>query len=251
MADGKVPVLNRRIRDAIYDHVFAHDDHEVGGVLVGRLGDGDVPNVTGSIPALEADGRRASVTFTHDAWASIHKSLERDFPGQQIVGWYHSHPGFGIFLSRYDRFIHDNFFSDRRQIAYVVDPHAGTEGIFGWQDRELVKLIERPAGRSGTHGRVGESLLPVRASPGGTESLRGYLIGGVAAVVILVLVVLALASAGTNQNNPHRSHVATYPPTATGNSPAVSTFTVPQRPPLNPLVTTSPALSARRGSRGH
>jgi proteasome lid subunit RPN8/RPN11 len=154
-----VPGLTRRIKSQIYDHVYRNATHEVGGVLVGRLGDRELPQVTGAIAALEARGERASVTFTHEAWANVHDRLERDFAGQQIVGWYHSHPGFGIFLSRHDLFIHENFFSDPRHIAYVVDPHAGTEGVFGWRHGAVVPLEECPAGRPGTGGR------PVVAAP--------------------------------------------------------------------------------------
>src|SRR5215213_5846553 len=91
-----VPGLDDAIRSQIYDHVFANDDHEVGGVLVGTLGEQALPTVKGAIAALEARGERASVTFTHDAWATVHERLEREHEGEQIVGWYHSHPGFGI-----------------------------------------------------------------------------------------------------------------------------------------------------------
>ena len=147
-----IPGLGPRLRGAVYDHVYDNHTHEVGGVLVGYLGDGEMPAVTGCIAALEARGERASVTFTHDAWSSIHARMESDFPGKQIVGWYHSHPGFGIFLSGHDIFIQANFFSDPRQIAYVVDPHAGTEGVFGWRAGKLELIEEAPTGRRGTGG---------------------------------------------------------------------------------------------------
>jgi proteasome lid subunit RPN8/RPN11 len=148
-----LPGLSDAIKSAIYEHIYGNDDHEVGGVLVGTLGEKALPTVTGSIAALEARGERASVTFTHDAWSTVHSTLESDFPGQQIVGWYHSHPGFGIFLSRHDLFIHENFFSDPRQVAYVVDPHAGIEGVFVWRDGQVVELFQRPADRAGTGGQ--------------------------------------------------------------------------------------------------
>jgi proteasome lid subunit RPN8/RPN11 len=151
MADLGVPGLSARLRASIYEHTFANEDREVGGVLVGHFDDGDLPYVTASIAALEADGQRASVTFTHDAWATIHAKMDADYPGQQIVGWYHSHPGFGIFLSSFDEFIHQNFFSDRRQIAYVVDPHAGTEGVFHWKSGQLATLSEGATDIAGTH----------------------------------------------------------------------------------------------------
>jgi proteasome lid subunit RPN8/RPN11 len=159
-ATPMVPGLDDAVTSQIYEHIFVNADHEVGGVLVGTLGDKALPTVTGAISALEARGERASVTFTHEAWATVHATLERDFPGQQIVGWYHSHPGFGIFLSRHDLFIHENFFSDPRQVAYVVDPQAGTEGVFIWRDGSVIKLVERRTSRPGTGSRRREMTLP-------------------------------------------------------------------------------------------
>jgi proteasome lid subunit RPN8/RPN11 len=131
------------IREAIYDHVFASDDIEVGGVLVGDIDEQGKAVVHGMIAALQANGTRASVTFTHDAWKTIIAAQERDFPDSPtIVGWYHSHPGFGIFLSEHDVFIQENFFSEPYQVAYVVDPQEETEGVFGWSEGKL-DLIEQ------------------------------------------------------------------------------------------------------------
>ncbi len=210
-----VPGLSSQVRKAIYAHVFENDDREVGGVLIGRLGDSALPVVTGSIAALEADGQRASVTFTHDAWASIHHTLERDFPEQQIVGWYHSHPGFGIFLSEYDRFIHGNFFADRRQIAYVIDPHAGTEGVFRWQGDELVLLAQTGSGRRvagvGGHGRH-------TATHRGRGSPRPGWIGYAAAVgVLAALAVVAILLVSTAPPARHALHRVAGPALASTN----------------------------------
>jgi proteasome lid subunit RPN8/RPN11 len=147
-AQPGLPKLNKRVLGPIYDHVFSSLDNEVGGVLVGHyLEPGSAPTITGSIAALAADGARASVTFTHEAWSDIHDALDRRKDKAQIVGWYHSHPGFGIFLSEHDLFIHRNFFSDPAQVAFVVDPHAAREGTFGWVDGDIVKLDERDTGR--------------------------------------------------------------------------------------------------------
>lgn len=209
MTELAVPGLNQRVRRAIYDHVYSHDDHEVGGVLVGRMTDDSLPIVTGSIAALEADGQRASVTFTHDAWSSIHSTMDRDFPGEQIVGWYHSHPGFGIFLSTYDRFIHDNFFSDVRQIAYVVDPQAGTEGIFHWRDGKLVVLREGPADRPGTHRRTGR---PRAAPPAAHRRLPPLLMALTAAVIVVLVLVLVLSGGGASTVHHAATKAHTTPP---------------------------------------
>jgi proteasome lid subunit RPN8/RPN11 len=62
-------------------------------------------------------------------------------PDHQIVGWHHTHPGFGIFLSRHDEFFHRNFFSQPWQVALVVDPQRGELGFFQWLDGEIVDAV--------------------------------------------------------------------------------------------------------------
>jgi proteasome lid subunit RPN8/RPN11 len=154
-----VPGLTTRLREQIYEHVFVNDGGEVGGVLVGRARPGKVAVVHGAIPALEAQGERASVTFTHEAWSKVHAVMEKDYPDMTIVGWYHSHPGFGIFLSGHDLFIHKHFFSEESSVAYVIDPHAGEEGLFGWREGEIEQFYKGAT-----------TWRPTR--PGGLESAR-------------------------------------------------------------------------------
>ena len=40
----------------------------------------------------------------------------------RIVGWWHSHPGFGCFLSRTDLHTQEFFFPESYQVALVLDP---------------------------------------------------------------------------------------------------------------------------------
>ena len=130
--------------ETVYRHVFENGNREVGGVLVGRKTlTGRLPRITAAIEAISADEQRATLTFTQEAWEHVHGVIERHYPRGEIVGWYHSHPGFGIFLSEHDLFIHNNFFGDHSQVALVVDPHAGTEGVFTWQEGRVTELYER------------------------------------------------------------------------------------------------------------
>src|SRR3954447_25139327 len=59
--------------------------------------------------------------------------MERNHHGRKILGWYHTHPGFGIFLSEMDLFIQNNFFPEPWQVASVYDPKSGEDGIFVWK----------------------------------------------------------------------------------------------------------------------
>ena len=167
-AISEVPGLDGQVREHVYAHVFGNADREVGGVLIGRVARQDsIPLVTAAIAAASAQEGRAELTFTQDAWEHVHRVLARDFPHDQIVGWYHSHPGFGIFLSEHDLFIHRNFFSGTSQIALVVDPLKGQEGVFGWQNDEVAKWYDRPTARPGL-GAARQRLDPhsIVPSPG-------------------------------------------------------------------------------------
>lgn len=123
----------------IRQHARSSSKTEVCGVLIGTEA-GNVTLVEASIPGAKAEQGGAHVTFTQDTWEHIYQVKDRDYPDARIVGWYHSHPGFGVFLSDHDTFIHKNFFSAPRQVAWVYDPHSDEEGCFGWVGEKLERL---------------------------------------------------------------------------------------------------------------
>lgn len=132
-----VPAFAPAVLEAVRAHVDRDPKNEVGGILVGHRRAGDSPVVTASIEAVGAEGDVTSLTFTHDAWAAMLAELDARHPDAEIIGWYHSHPGHGIFLSEHDRFIHRNFFSAPWHVAFVVDPQQGKEGLFAWTSEGL------------------------------------------------------------------------------------------------------------------
>jgi proteasome lid subunit RPN8/RPN11 len=137
--EGPVVVVKDSVLAAIVE--FSEQDltRERGGFLLGGVY-GQAPQyvlVRHFHPALEAQGRSASLTFNHETWAALTRQLGTHFPDDSLIGWQHTHPGFGIFLSGYDLFIHKNFFSQPWQIALVVDPRQRQLGFFHWRDGEV------------------------------------------------------------------------------------------------------------------
>jgi len=119
-----------------YAELIAHAkgslDREVCGVLGGNLCEDDeglFVNVETAIRGTAASEASTHVTFTQATWNAIHKALEQDHPKLKIVGWYHTHPGFGVEFSDMDLFIQQNFFSGSTQIALVTDPLSGAVAI--------------------------------------------------------------------------------------------------------------------------
>jgi len=108
-------------------------EFESGGVLLGNVieefGKTNII-INGFVEAKYSEATPTTLTFTHESWDYIHKESSKRFPKSKIVGWIHTHPNFGIFLSDYDKFIHDNYYQDENQVAYVVDPIQKQEGIY-------------------------------------------------------------------------------------------------------------------------
>src|SRR5712672_1769380 len=125
----------------IRQHARSNSKTEVCGVLIGEE-NGNGLSITARIPGLNAAQAGTYVTFTQDTWEHIYKIKDKEFPDERIVGWYHSHPGFGVFLSDHDTFIHKNFFSSALQVAWVYDPHSDEEGCFGWAGERLERVSE-------------------------------------------------------------------------------------------------------------
>lgn len=132
-------IVDSEVVRKIRQHARSSSGTEICGVLIGQDRDLRV-EISASIEGENADQAGAHVTFTQDTWEHIYAVKDKKFPNQRIVGWYHSHPGFGIFLSEHDTFIHKNFFSSPGQVAWVFDPHSDEEGCFGWVDGRIERL---------------------------------------------------------------------------------------------------------------
>ncbi len=133
------------IRQSVYRELekFAasNTERELGGILIGNYSR-DMGQVIISqwIEAKYTDASAATLTFTHESWEYIHKEHEKNYPDEKIIGWQHTHPGYGIFLSNYDMFIQENFFNLPFQIAYVIDPVRNLRGFFQWKNGSVEKL---------------------------------------------------------------------------------------------------------------
>lgn len=197
-AAGFQVVFAEDVIDDIREHGRSSPDVEVCGVLVGNVYHDDRGpwcHVAANIRGNGAEGRNAQVTFTSDTWAHINQAMDTQHTGERIVGWYHTHPGFGIFLSEMDVFIQQNFFGEPWQIAYVDDPKGGDRGAFVWQKGLPVRrahLTERCADSSlneltaSARARVAQRMRAARRRKLGRLALLLFLLIcaiGVAALI--------------------------------------------------------------------
>ncbi len=131
----KVFVRQKALRQ-INDHGQSDLSVELGGLLLGSVVKGMDElsiKVLASIPVSSLDHGPVHFTFTADAWAQVNKERLAQYPELDVVGWYHTHPGLGVFFSADDVIVHKAAFVMPWHAALVVDPVRKQGCFFGWK----------------------------------------------------------------------------------------------------------------------
>lgn len=117
-------------------HALDNINVELGGVLLGvqQVDSEGRPFVVvqDSLRAEHYEATRGSFKFTHETWEAITRQRDQFPEPFVIVGWYHTHPGWGVFLSDMDMFICNHFFNRPLDVALVIDPVRDDRGWFTW-----------------------------------------------------------------------------------------------------------------------
>lgn len=152
--------------EEIAAHTVSDTGREVGGVLLGAAyrHHGEIfVDVRHALPAHTSDHGPIHFTFNADAWSQVHRDRAAQHPDLDIVGWFHTHPGLGIFFSADDVVVHSAAFVLPWHVALVIDPLSRHMGAFAWKKGTLAGLpgfYER-RGRASTR-----SVLPWRIKRG-------------------------------------------------------------------------------------
>ncbi|NER49199.1 MAG: hypothetical protein F6J92_21390 [Symploca sp. SIO1A3] len=127
----------------LINHLSVDPNNETGGALVGNAyycttEQRYYTEIKGSISAPYTVGNRVHFRFTPECWQEILRIQKDHYPQTTIIGWYHSHPGHGIFLSGTDLNTQRLSFGKIWQIATVYDPIRHEIGYFyGGQGKRL------------------------------------------------------------------------------------------------------------------
>jgi proteasome lid subunit RPN8/RPN11 len=129
-ADGPLLVFLEKTCVADMQHHAGQDLlREQAGILCGQayLSDCRPYVVVESAMTADTSGNAVHFRFHQNSWQGMWGHLEN---GRNIVGWYHTHPAMGIFLSATDLRTQQLYFSAPWQIAVVIDPVSHETGIF-------------------------------------------------------------------------------------------------------------------------
>jgi len=135
-------VLSERSLESIARHAGALSK-EVLGLLLGKVlcdqKSGRLATIVEAItPVQETMGSRTSVQTGIESWAATWGTLP---PLYQVVGWYHSHPGHGIFFSATDRQTQRRNFPKSWHVGFVFDPSNGKFGAFAGEECTAIRVL--------------------------------------------------------------------------------------------------------------
>lgn len=101
-----------------------NENIEIGGFLMGNAYMHDQQTYDLTIDRyidIEGEGQSEfQIGFGTDAWSKLESTMEH--ADKLLLGWFHTHPGHGVFLSRPDRNISSNFFNKPYHVAMEIDP---------------------------------------------------------------------------------------------------------------------------------
>ena len=133
--------ISEEVLDKIMDEARA-TDKEIIGILVGNMENHTIVIEDALSGEQESDVIRASLPPK-----TIATIADRILSGEingRIMGWYHSHPGFGLFMSPTDINTQKNFQQFCSKItALIVEPVSGEFGFFTLHDSEDVIQLEK------------------------------------------------------------------------------------------------------------
>jgi proteasome lid subunit RPN8/RPN11 len=186
--------ISAELLSNIEGHCFSENLVEVGGFLVGEIA-GNRTVISAFIPAQHAVQADTHLTFSHDTWDAAYKHLEKAFPGKKLIGWYHTHPDFGCFLSDYDQFIQTNFFPDPNHVALVIDPIRGELAWFASAEGKIIELSQDRTSSEPVARSKEEVLTQMTVSRTRT---RGRVLGVIVSALLIGLAGLVSFSFGQN-----------------------------------------------------
>lgn len=139
--DGPKVLLEKRCVDQLIAHCGSQAEKgiEAMGFLAGGVfsWDGGPYTVARDAVTTELDASAVSVRYNRDGFPELFKRLDGLGYDYILVGWYHSHPGYGCYMSDTDIDTQSKGFGGRHQFALVVDP----------EKREMEGFVLREGGQ--------------------------------------------------------------------------------------------------------
>ncbi len=127
LSSGIFPLyISKTAEQKIRNHAlkFGEDGIEVMGLLLGEVFEhmGNEYAIVRDVATTTLEASEVSVKFDKRNMGELFNQLDSTGFDYMIVGWYHSHPGHGCFMSPKDMDTQRTMFSESFHCAIVVDP---------------------------------------------------------------------------------------------------------------------------------
>ncbi len=131
--------IDQKTFEKVKQHARRDPTHECFGLLLGNAYFDQAKQILWiylqeAVPARDTHASLASVEVSTREFQRLNEEVDRiwrDSRGTtRKIGWYHSHPNLGIFMSETDRANQRLFYGQEYHIALVVDPVRDLAGCF-------------------------------------------------------------------------------------------------------------------------
>jgi proteasome lid subunit RPN8/RPN11 len=122
----KIFIIEHALK-TIWKHAKEGMPNGVGGILLGGLyrdpdKDEDYVEIHNAFPSASSFNEEMSLRVVNRVIADMEQVSLKTYPNQIVIGWYHTHPGKGIFFSENDVLIHETFYRETPNVALILDP---------------------------------------------------------------------------------------------------------------------------------
>ncbi|KAA0227006.1 hypothetical protein EDS67_18285 [candidate division KSB1 bacterium] len=134
----------------VKEHAQRDLSHECFGLLLGNAYSDPIRKVLWievqeAVAAVDTNASIVAVEVSTKEFRRLNDEVDKiwdETKGEtRKIGWYHSHPNFGIFMSGTDQANQKQFYSQEWQIALVVDPVREEIGFFRGAESEACQYI--------------------------------------------------------------------------------------------------------------
>ena len=118
-----------------------HGGFLIGGVVMDGSPETSVTTfVKHAVPCPSASGTLSHLTFDHDCWELVNNHPNIQDESLSFVGWFHSHPGMQVTMSKKDKFIQSRFFGSPWQVAWIMNPIESVHALYSSADSKFHKV---------------------------------------------------------------------------------------------------------------
>ncbi|HHW67502.1 MAG: hypothetical protein PWP07_153 [Epulopiscium sp.] len=145
---GEVPTgIHIYLEDYVYTYLYQYSKlnrgEEKGAALVGYYTEefGEKMAIINGAIQFKSSLAEDKVLLTDEVLNEVKAKLNKYFPDRELMGWMHTQPGYGIFLTTQDIRLQKQFFGKPYQTLMIIDPIENMEAFFLW-DKEEVRSAE-------------------------------------------------------------------------------------------------------------